>query len=139
MATPFPDDPVPSPRSDASASGNLPDWVGYWRVRRWDGDPPQVPTYYVATTESWDVVTREANHDPYVAAHPILEINGQTIVLKDEGIPDEQAEQWRVEVDGDTLRVTALTGPHEGAVGMAERTDTDPRRTGPDGTEEKCR
>jgi hypothetical protein len=98
-----------------------------------------VPTFYVATTESWDVVTREANHDPYVAAHPILEVNGQTIVLKDEGVSDEQAERWRVEVDGDTLRVTALTGPHEGAVGVAERTDTNPRRTGPDGTEEERR
>jgi hypothetical protein len=108
-------------------------------VHRWDGAAPSVPTYYVATTESWDVVTREANHDPYVAAHPILEIDDQTIVLKDEGTPDEQAERWRVEVDGDTLRVTALTGPHEGAVGVAERTDTDPRRTGPDGTEQERR
>ena len=118
---------------------DAPDWVGFWRVRRWDGAAPSVPTYYVATTESWDVVEREAGHDPYVAAHPILEVNGQTIVLKDEGSPDEQAERWQVEVTGETLNVTALTGPHEGAVGVAERTDTDPRRTGPDGTEEERR
>lgn len=132
-------DPGSSTGSDASSPQNPPDWVGYWRVHRWDGAVPSVPTYYVATTESWDVVTREANHDPYVAAHPILEVNGQTIVLKDEGTPDEQAEQWRVEVNGGALRVTALTGPHEGAVGVAERTDTDPRRPGPDEAEEERR
>jgi len=118
---------------------DAPGWVGYWRVRNWDGTVPPVPTYYVATTESWDVVKRETGHDPYVAAHPILEINGQTIVLKDEGDADEHAERWRTEVSGDTLRVAALTGPHEGAVGVAERVATDPRRSVPGEAEEDGR
>lgn len=139
MARPSADDSASSIAGETASPENAPGWVGYWRVRRWDGAAPSAPTYYVATTESWDVVKREADPDPHIAAHPILEIDGQTIVLKDEGTPDEQAEQWRVEVDGDTLRVTALTGPHEGAVGVAERTDKDPRRTGPDGTEEERR
>jgi hypothetical protein len=133
MACPSPDDPA-FPTGNEAASGDRPDWIGHWRVRRWDGSVPSVPTYYVATTDSWDVVKRDAGRTPHIAAHPILEIDGQMIVLKDEGTPDERSERWRVEVDGQTLRVTALTGPHEGAVGVAERTDTDPRQAGPDDT-----
>jgi hypothetical protein len=104
-----------------------PGWTGFWQVRRWDEAEPNVPTYYVATTESWDVVKHEPGHDPHVAAHPILEIDGQTIVLKDEETPDEDAERWQVEREGDTLRAMALTGPHAGAVGVADRISTDPR------------
>jgi hypothetical protein len=139
MARPSADDPASSTDEETASPGDLPDWVGYWRVRRWDGEAPAVPTYYVATTESWDVVKREANHDPYIAAHPILEINEQTIVLKDEGEADENAERWRIEVDAETLHVTALTGPHEGATGRAERIATDPRKAVSDETDEEVR
>jgi len=118
----------PADASDASTD-TPPDWVGFWRVRRWGGSAPDVPTYYVATTESWDVVKRDTDPDPYVAPHPILEAGEQTIVLKDEGEADEHAERWDVEVEEETLRVTARTGPHEGAVGVAERIATDPRGT----------
>ncbi|WP_233992766.1 hypothetical protein [Salinibacter altiplanensis] len=126
MTDPDPDESV-SPSTSADPGAARPDWVGFWRVRRWDEAEPSVPTYYVATTESWDVVKRETGQEPHVAAHPILEIDGQTIVLKDEGTPDEDAERWRPEVDGDTLRVTARTGPHAESVGVAERMATDPR------------
>lgn len=139
MDGPSPIDPGSSTGSDTSSPQNPPDWVGYWQVRRWDGASPSMPTYYVATTESWDVVKREAGDDPSIAAHPILEVNGQTIVLKDEGTPNEQAERWRAEVSGETLRVTALTGPHQGAVGVAERTDADPRKMTPNGMDEEGR
>ncbi len=129
MACPPASDSASPTGPEKGTSENLPDWVGYWRVRRWDGASPAVPTYYVATTESWDVVKRETEPDPHVAPHPILEAGDQTIVLKDEGEADRHAERWRVEVEGDTLRVTARTGPHEGAVGVADRIDTDPRTT----------
>jgi len=136
MARPSAEDSASSPAGETASPENAPDWVGFWRVRRWDGAAPPVPTYYVATTESWDVVKRETGHEPYVAAHPILEIDGQTIVLKDEGEADENSERWCVEADEETLRVTALTGPHEGAVGVAERIDADPRKASPDETDE---
>jgi len=93
---------------------------------RYGGDPPDRPTYYDATRESWDVIKADGPA-PYVARHPILDVRGDTLVLKDEGEPDDHAERWRVEVDGDRLRVTAVTGPHEGATGVAERIDADPR------------
>ncbi|WP_375801173.1 hypothetical protein [Salinibacter sp.] len=133
------DNSASSTDKETASPGDPPDWVGYWRVRRWEGTTPSVPTYYVATTESWDVVKREANHNPDVAAHPILEINGQTIVLKDEGEADENAERWRIEVDEETLHVTALTGPHEGTTGRAERIATDPRKAVSDETDEEVR
>lgn len=127
--------PVTRPSEDHSASSTAPedrpDWVGYWRVQEWDGETPAAPTYYVATTESWDVVKRDADRNSRVAAHPILEINGQIIVLKDEGEADERAERWEIVVEDGTLRVTARTGPHEGAVGVAERIDRDPRKASP--------
>ena len=103
-----------------------PAWVGWWRVVHYDGAVPDPPTYYDATLESWDVIKAEGA-GPYVARHPILEVRNGTLVLKDEGEPDDHAERWRVEVEGDRLRVTAVTGPHEGAAGVAERIDTDPR------------
>jgi len=118
--------PPPSFPGGTGAASSPPEWVGTWRVTSWDGDAPDAPTYYAATLESWDVITREAGADPYVAPHPILEAGTRHIVLKDEGEPDENAEQWRAEVEDGELRVTALTGPHAGAVGVAERTETDP-------------
>ncbi len=102
------------------------DWVGHWRVRRYDGAAPSVPTYYDASRDSWDVIKME-EHGQHVARHPILETRGPTILLKDEGAADEEAEEWRAKVEGDRLRVLAVTGPHEGAVGVAERVDEDPR------------
>lgn len=132
MAPPSTNDSASSIASEGSSPEDLPDWVGYWRVKEWDGETPAAPTYYVASTESWDVVKRDTDPDPYVAPHPILKAGEQTIVLKDEGEADEHAERWRVEVEGETLRVTARTGPHEGAVGVAERMETDPRKTNPD-------
>lgn len=116
----------PPDPSDAPTDPS-PDWTGFWRVRRWDGAAPDVPTYYVATTDSWDVVKRDPHSDPQVAPHPILEVDGDTIILKDEGVPDEAAERWEVDVEDEALRVTAQTGPHAGAMGMAERIATDPR------------
>ncbi len=101
-------------------------WQGYWRVTQYGGERPAVPTYYAATPESWDVV-KDQEDGWYTARHPILDIDGNVIVLKDEGVPDTEAERWRVEVQDDTVRVTALTGEHEGAVGVAERIDGDPR------------
>jgi hypothetical protein len=103
-----------------------PDWVGWWRVRRYGGAPPDRPTYYEATPEHWDVIKAEAE-GLYVARHPILSVEGATIHLKDEGEPDAHAEQWVAEVADGRLRVAAATGPHEGVVGVAERIDTDPR------------
>jgi hypothetical protein len=95
-------------------------------VQRYGGSPPSVPTYYDATLDSWDVVKAEES-GLYVAPHPILEVRGATIVLKDEGADDADRERWRAEVSDGTLRVTALTGEHEGAVGVAERIDEAPR------------
>ncbi len=112
-----------SAASDSSASAS-PEWVGAWRVVRYDGEPPAAPTYYDATTESWDVITA-TNNAPRVAPHPILDIRDDVLVLKDEGAPDAAAERWRVDVTDDVVRVTALTGEHEGAVGIAERIDGD--------------
>jgi hypothetical protein len=103
-----------------------PDWVGWWRVRRYGGAAPEVPTYYEATPEHWDVIKAEAE-GLYVARHPILSVEGGTIHLKDEGAPDAHAEQWAAEVEDGRLRVAAATGPHEGVVGVAERIETDPR------------
>ncbi|PSQ97696.1 MAG: hypothetical protein BRD55_02195 [Bacteroidetes bacterium SW_9_63_38] len=102
-----------------------PSWQGHWRVTQYGEETPAVPTYYAATAESWDVV-KDQEDGWYTARHPILDIDGNVIVLKDEGVPDDEAERWRVEVQGDTVRVTALTGEHEGAVGVAERIDGDP-------------
>jgi hypothetical protein len=117
-------DPEQSPPS-SSASGR-PRWAGYWRVVRYGGEAPESPTYYDATRASWDVLTETASGWS-VARHPILEIREEILVLKDKGAPDDASERWRVEVDGDRLRVTALTGPHDGAVGVADRIDEDPR------------
>lgn len=120
---------APSSSASGSAAGpeaGAPAWVGHWRVTRYGGAAPAVPTYYDATTASWDVV-KDQTEGWYTARHPILAVRGDVLVLKDEGAPDDAAERWRVEVDGDTVRVTALTGEHEGAVGVAERIDGDPR------------
>lgn len=103
-----------------------PAWVGYWRVRRYDGDTPSVPTYYDASLDSWDVIKAEAD-GMHVAAHPILEAQAGALVLKDEGAADRDAERWRVDVEGESVRVVAKTGPHVGAVGIAERIEDDPR------------
>ena len=113
--------PDASPSDDTSY-----DWVGYWRVRRYDSATPDRPTFYDTSPESWDVLTT-TDAGLYEARHPILSVENDLLVLKDEGDPDDNAERWRVAVDGDRVRVTALTGPHEGAVGLAERIDTDPR------------
>lgn len=102
----------------ADSEGSL-DWVGRWRVRRYDGEVPSVPTYYDATPGSWDVIT--AGEEVHVAPHPILDIREEVIILKDEGAADEAAERWAVQVEHGELRVTAETGPHEGVVGIAER------------------
>ncbi|MFO8099898.1 MAG: hypothetical protein R6T83_09805 [Salinibacter sp.] len=112
--------------STSSSASQSPAWVGYWRVHRYGDAPPSVPTYYDASEESWDVIKDEAT-GLHVARHPILKIDGATIVLKDEGASDAETETWRAEVANDRLRVTAQTGPHQGAVGRAERIDTDPR------------
>jgi len=121
-------------------------WVGYWRVRRYGGEDPPVPTFYDATEERWDVI-KGGQRGLHVARHPILEIKGEAVegeavegeavkgdavegdilVLKDEGTADEAAETWRVEVAGERLYVEARTGPHEGAVGVADRIEADPR------------
>jgi len=121
----------PVPEASEPSADPSPDWVGYWRVRRWEEAAPDIPTYYVATTESWEVVKRAPHAEPYSAPHPILKVDGNVIVLKDEGAADEDAERWHVHVDGDTLRVTARTGPHAEAVGLAERIATDPRKADP--------
>ena len=113
--------PPPSPSHDDSY-----DWVGYWRVRRYGGAPPERPTFYDASPDSWDVLTA-TDDGLYEARHPILSVENDVLVLKDEGEPDENTERWRVTADGDRVRVTALTGPHDGAVGIAERIDADPR------------
>ena len=102
------------------------DWVGYWRVRRYDGATPDRPTFYDASPQSWDVLTTR-DTGLYEARHPILSVEDDVLTLKDEGEADENTERWQVTTDGDRLRVTALTGPHEGAAGVAERIDTDPR------------
>lgn len=115
-----------SSASDSSDSSSPPpDWVGAWKVVRYGGEPPAAPTYYDASTESWDVIkaTDEGLHE---APHPILAVRGDVLVLKDEGAPDADAERWRVDVQDDMVRVTALTGEHEGAVGVAKRIDYDP-------------
>ena len=113
--------PPPSSSHDAPY-----DWVGYWRVRRYDGATPGRPTFYDASPESWDVLTTR-DTGLYEARHPILAVEDDILVLKDEGEADENTERWRVVVEGNRVRVTALTGPHEGVVGLAERIDTDPR------------
>jgi hypothetical protein len=43
------------------------------------------------------------------------------------GADDADAEEWRASVQDDQLRVLAATGPHGGAVGIAERIEEDPR------------
>jgi len=110
----------------SSSDSDAPDWQGYWRVTHYGGQHPSVPTYYDVSPDSWDVV-KDDDEGWYEAEHPILAVRGDVLVLKDEGVPDDAAERWRVETNGDTLRVTALTGEHEGAVGVAERIDGDPR------------
>lgn len=122
-----PSDSSPAPDDGKSSA---PPWTGRWRVLRWDGQTPPTPTYYVATPESWDVVTIRED-GPHVAPHPILEVDDDVIVLKDEGADDTDRERWRAAVTGNRLTVTALTGPHEGAVGVAERTSTDPHALDP--------
>lgn len=112
--------------SSNASSADSPAWVGIWKVVRYGGEPPAVPTYYEATTARWDVIKVE-EQELHVAPHPILAVNDDILVLKDEGEPDIHAERWQVEVQEDTVRVTALTGEHEGAVGVAKRTDIDPR------------
>ena len=109
-----------------SSDSRVPDWVGYWRVTQYGGETPAVSTYYAATPTSWDVV-KDQDDGWYTARHPILAVRGDVLVLKDEGTSDDAAERWRVQTDGGTVRVTALTGEHEGAVGVAERIDGDPR------------
>lgn len=110
--------------ADAGEAADLP-WVGYWKVLRWDGQSPAVPTYYVTTPDTWDVV-KDDGGTPSVAPHPILEPGREAVVLKDEGADDTDQEQWEVEVSEDRLTVTARTGPHEGATGVAERIQTSP-------------
>lgn len=115
--------------SDSDAqdrSDRPPPWVGYWRVRRYGGEAPPVPTYYDATEERWDVI-KGGEKGLHVARHPILEVTGNDLVLKDEGTADEAAETWHAEVEDERLYVEARTGPHEGAVGVAARIETDPR------------
>lgn len=109
-----------APSDDPSSTPDTPAWTGRWKVLRYEGQPPSVPTYYDVTLESWDVIKSQSS-GRHVARHPILEIDGATIVLKDEGEDDRDSEQWRAEVSDGKLRVTALTGPHEGAVGVARR------------------
>ena len=123
--------PAEPSSTDHFPGSEPPPWVGYWRVRRYDGAEPSVPTYYDASLDSWDVIKKE-DTQLHVARHPILEIQGHgsqeyTLILKDEGASDDAAETWRVGTDGDQVRVVATTGPHEGAVGIAERIPTDPR------------
>lgn len=115
-----------TPSDATTPDDDAPAWAGYWCVTRYDGNAPSVPTYYDATPDSWDVV-KDEDEGWYVARHPILAVRGDVLVLKDEGVSDDEAERWRVDVQDGTIRVTALTGEHEGAVGEAERIDTDPR------------
>ena len=123
--------------SETNDSGDgLPDWVGYWHVQSWDGHAPTAPTYYAATPESWDVVTWDGGPDPYVAPHPILDARSRRIVLKDEGEPDKNAEQWRAEGGDGGLRGKAATGAPEGAVGGGARIDTNTRPSPPPTPEE---
>jgi hypothetical protein len=110
--------------ADAEEAADLP-WVGYWKVLRWNGQSPAVPTYYVATQDTWDVV-KDDGDALSVAPHPILEPGREAVVLKDEGADDTDRERWEIEVSGDRLTVTARTGPHEGATGVAERIPTGP-------------
>lgn len=113
----------PKPSTPAPSSASAPEWVGAWRVRRYNGERPSVPTFYRATPNRWDVI-KDTAPNRHVAPHPILEVRDDILLLKDEGEADANAERWRVEVQDDTLRVTSLTGPHEGAVGIADRLDT---------------
>lgn len=130
MTRPSKDDtrPADPPAADgetlAKEDGGLP-WVGHWKVLRWDGQSPSVPTYYVATPARWDVV-KIIDGSPSAAPHPILKAGRETLMLKDE---DADRERWRVEMSDDTLTVTALTGAHEVAVGVAERIQLDPHGT----------
>jgi hypothetical protein len=123
--------PPPS-SSGEDESAHHPSWRGYWRVTRYGGEEPECPTFYEATEKSWDVI-KLTDEGLYEARHPILSIEKNSsagaalLVLKDEGEPDEAAERWRVELNDDQLRVSALDGPHEGAVGTAVRIDGDPR------------
>ena len=121
-----------TPSDSTTPDDDAPAWAGYWRVTRYDGNAPSVPTYYAATPTSWDVV-KDQDDGWYTARHPILAVRGDVLVLKDEGTSDDAAERWRVQTDGDTVRVTALTGEHAGAVGVAERIDGDPRERVADG------
>jgi hypothetical protein len=108
-------------------------WTGHWRVMRYGGAAPDVPTYYVATPQSFDVV-KDTPGGLHVARHPILAVEpgdaGDTLRLKDEGAPDADAERWTAVVRDGQLRVTARTGPHAGAEGLARPTDTDPLALG---------
>lgn len=130
MTRPSEDDssPADTPSTDGEAPTKEHEdrpWVGCWKVLRWDRESPAVPTYYVATPNSWDVV-KIVDGSPSAAPHPILEAGRETLVLKDEGADNADRERWRAEVSGDTLTVTARTGAHEGAVGVAERIQHDP-------------
>ena len=124
-------DSSPSDSDAQHGSDQPPPWVGYWRVRRYGGADPPVPTFYDATEESWDVI-KDGERGLHVARHPILKIKGDiaqgdVLVLKDEGTADEAAEAWHAEVEDGRLYVEARTGPHEDAVGVADRIGTDPR------------
>jgi hypothetical protein len=124
------DEPPADHEPAADHSPDEPAWTGAWRVLRYGGEEPSVPTYYAASTESWDVIQADASEaggsDPHVAPHPIVEVRGPVLVLKDEGAGPDEHERWRVEVDGGQLRVEALDGPHAGAVGIAEPMAADP-------------
>ncbi len=128
MSNPASEHNLSSPGASDPPDGanDQPEWVGYWRVRRYDGDAPSVPTYYDASLDSWDVIKTEAD-GMHVASHPILEAQAGTLVLKDEGAADRDAERWRVNVEDKNVRVVAETGPHAGAVGIAERIEENPR------------
>ncbi|PQJ34721.1 hypothetical protein BSZ35_09015 [Salinibacter sp. 10B] len=113
----------------SSPQESPPRWAGYWRVLRYNGTRPKPPTYYDASLTSWDVLTETSPSTLSVARHPILDIRDNILVLKDEGEPDENTEQWEIDLENERLRVTALTGPHEGATGLAERIDENPRES----------
>jgi len=89
----------------SSSHNDRPDWVGYWRVRRYGGATPDRPTFYDASLDSWDVLTA-TDDGLYEARHPILSVEDDVLTLKDAGAADEDAERWRVAVDGDRLTVT---------------------------------